>query len=48
MRKSLKRVQDRLRTAAEKFRTPASVRGDLQLSQRMQALSASARTRPAR
>jgi hypothetical protein len=49
MRKSLKRVLDRLRTAThEKFRIPTSVRGGLQLPQRMQALSPSTRTLPAR
>ncbi len=49
MRKSLKRVLDRLRTAASgRARKPTSVRGGLQLPQKMQALSASARTRPAR
>jgi hypothetical protein len=49
MRKSLKRVLDRLRTAAGgRLRKPTSVRGGLQLPQRMQALSASTRTPPAR
>jgi hypothetical protein len=49
MRKSLKRVLERLRTATSgKVRRPTSVRGGLQLPQRMQALSASLRTRPAR
>jgi hypothetical protein len=49
MRKSLKRVLDRLRTATgAKFRKSTSVRGGLQLPQRMQALSASTRTRSAR
>jgi hypothetical protein len=49
MRKSLKRVLDRLRTAAGgRHAKPTSVRGGLQLPQRMQALSASTRTRPAR
>jgi hypothetical protein len=49
MRKSLKRVLDRLRIATgERFRTWTSVRGGLQAPQRMQALSASARTLSAR
>jgi len=49
MRKSLKRVLDRLRTAtSERFRKPTSVRGGLQSPQRMQALSAPVRRRPAR
>jgi hypothetical protein len=49
MRKSLKRVLGRLRTAANgRFRKPTSVRDGLQAPQRMQALSASARTRSAR
>jgi hypothetical protein len=49
MRKSLKRVLDRLRAAAGgRVRNPTSVRGGLQVPQRMQALSASIRTRPAR
>jgi hypothetical protein len=49
MTKSLKRVLDRLRTAAGgRLRQPASVRGGLQSPQRMQALSVSTRTRPAR
>jgi len=48
MRKGLKRVLDRLRTAAGRLGKPTSVRGGLQEPQRMQALSASTRTRPAR
>ncbi|MGZ4315016.1 MAG: hypothetical protein ACXVRS_04190 [Gaiellaceae bacterium] len=49
MRKSLKRVLDRLRTASNgRFRKPTSVRGGLQMPQRMQALSVPARTRRAR
>jgi hypothetical protein len=49
MRKSLKRVLDRLRSATgERFRKRTSVRGGLQAPQRMQALSASTRTRSAR
>jgi hypothetical protein len=49
MRKSLKRVLDRLRTATSgRVRKPTLVRGGLQLPQRMQPLSASMRTRPAR
>jgi hypothetical protein len=49
MRKTLKRVLARLRTATNgKFRKPMSVRDGLQVPQRMQALSPSARTRPAR
>jgi len=49
MRKSLKRVLERLRTATNgKFRIPTSVRGGLQSPQRMQALSPSTRRRPVR
>lgn len=49
MRKSLKRVLDRLRTAtSERVGKATSVRGGLQVPQRMQVLSASTRTRPAR
>jgi hypothetical protein len=49
MRKSLKRVLDRLRTAAgERVGKATSVRGGLQVPQRMQALGASTRTRPPR
>ena len=48
MRKGLKRVLDRLRTAAGRLGKPTSVRGGLQVPQRMQALSASPRPRPAR
>ena len=49
MRKSLKRVLDRLRTAAGgRFGRATSVRGGVQQPQRMQALSLSTRTRPAR
>jgi hypothetical protein len=41
MRKSLKRVLDRLRTATNgRFRKPASVRGGLREPQRIQALCA--------
>ncbi len=46
MRKSLKRVLDRLRSATGgRLAKPTSVRGGLQVPQRMQALGAS--TRPA-
>ena len=49
MRKSLKRVLDRLRTAAsESVGKATSVRGEPQVPQRMQALGASTRTRPPR
>jgi hypothetical protein len=48
MRKSLKRVLNRLRTAAGRLGEPMSVRGGLQVPQRIQALSASTGTRPAR
>jgi hypothetical protein len=49
MKKSLKQVLDRLRTAAsERVGKATSVRGGLQVPQRMQALGASTRTRPAR
>jgi hypothetical protein len=49
MRKRLKRVVERLRSAAgERVGKATSVRGGLQQPQRMQALSASTRTRPAR
>jgi len=48
MRKGLKRVLDRLRTVAGRLGKPTSVRGGLQVPQRMQALSASTRPRPAR
>ena len=45
MRKSLKRVLDRLRTATNgKFRKPTSVRGGLQEPQRLQPLAVPART----
>ena len=45
--KSLKRVLKRLRAAINgRFRQPTSVRGGLQQPQRVQALPASARTRP--
>ncbi len=48
MRKSLKRVLDRLRTATSgRLRKPTSVRGGLQQPQRMQAPSASKRPHPA-
>jgi hypothetical protein len=49
MRKSLTRVVDRLRTSTSgSLRRAGSVRGGLQLPQRMHALRLSARTRPAR
>jgi hypothetical protein len=48
MGKSLKRVLDRLRMAAGRRGKQISVRGGLQVPQRMQPLSASTRTRPAR
>jgi hypothetical protein len=48
MRKSLKRVLDRLRTASGRLGKSTSVRGGLQVPQRMQALRASTGTRPAR
>jgi hypothetical protein len=49
MRKTLKRVLERLRTATNaRFRKPTSVRDGLQLPQRMQALCATARTSTAR
>ena len=49
MRKSLKRFLERLRSATgERVGKAKSVRGGLQVPQRMQALSASTRTRPAR
>jgi hypothetical protein len=49
MRKSLKRVLDRLRTATSgSLRKAGSVRRGLQLPQRMQALSLSTRTWPVR
>ena len=49
MRKSLKRVLDRLRTATGgKAGKPTSVRGGLQVPQQMQPLSASTRTRQPR
>lgn len=49
MKKRLKRVLDRLRTAtSERFRKPTSVRGGLQSPQRMHGLSTSMRTRPVR
>ena len=49
MRKRLKQVLDRLRTAAsERVGKATSVRGGLQVPQRMQALGASTRTQPAR
>jgi hypothetical protein len=49
MRKSLKRVLDRLRTVTNgRFRKPTAVREDLQVPQRMQALGPSTRTRAAR
>ena len=47
MRKSLKRLLDRLRTAtSERVGKATSVRDGLQAPQRMQALGAPARTRP--
>ena len=49
MGNSLKRVFDRLRTATSgSLRKAGSVSGGLQLPHRMQALSPSTRTRPAR
>lgn len=49
MRKSLKRVLERLRNATSgKVGKPTSVRGGLQVPQKMQALGASTRTRPRR
>jgi hypothetical protein len=46
MRKSLRRVLDRLRTATNgRFRKEASIRGGLQQPQRMQALLVTPRTR---
>jgi hypothetical protein len=49
MRRRLKRVLDRLRTATNgRLRKPTSVRGGLQQQPRMQALSVSMRTRAAR
>ena len=48
MRKRLKRVVERLRSAGERVGKATSVRGGLQQPQRMQALSATTRTRSAR
>jgi hypothetical protein len=49
MKKGLKRILDRLRTATNgRFRKPTSARDGLQVPQRLQALSASTRIRPAR
>ena len=49
MRKSLRRVLDRLRTAAGgKAGKATSVRGGLQVPQKMQPLTVSTRTRPPR
>jgi hypothetical protein len=49
MRKSLKRILDRLRSGAgRRVGKQPSVRGDLQGQQRMQALGAATRTRRAR
>ena len=49
MRKTLKRMLDRLRTATNgRFRKPTSVRDGLQVPQRLQALSVPARTGRAR
>jgi hypothetical protein len=46
MKKTLKRILDRLRTATNgRSRKPTSARGGLQLPQRMQPLEAPARTR---
>jgi hypothetical protein len=46
MRKSLKRVLDRLRTVTNgRFRKPTVIRDALQAPQRMQALGSSTRTR---
>lgn len=45
MKKTLRRVLDRLRTAANgKFRAPTSVRGGLQEPQRMQPVAVPARS----
>lgn len=45
MKKTLRRVLDRLRTAANgKFRSPTSVRGGLQEPQRMQPVTVPARS----
>jgi hypothetical protein len=49
MRKTLKQILDRLRTATNgRFRKPTSARDGLEVPQRMQALSVPARTRRAR
>ena len=49
MRKSLRRVLERLRTAtAGRFRMPTSVRGGLQEPQRMQPVLVPARSGPRR
>jgi hypothetical protein len=48
MRKSLKRVLDRLRTATGRLGEPTSMRRGLQVPQRTQALSSSTGTRRAR
>jgi hypothetical protein len=49
MKKTVKRILDRLHEATNgKFRKPTSTREGLQMPQRMQALSASTRTRSAR
>jgi hypothetical protein len=46
MRKALKRVLDRLRTAtSERFRRPTAARDGLQSPQRLQPLTVPARTR---
>lgn len=48
MRKSLKRVLDRLRAATDgRFRKPTATRDGLEVPQRMQALSVPARTQRA-
>jgi hypothetical protein len=47
MKKSLRRLLDRLRTATNgRFRAPTSVRGGLQQPQRLQVLPAPAKARP--
>jgi hypothetical protein len=49
MKKSLRRILDRLRTATNgKFRLPTSVRGGLQEPQRMQPVLVPARSWPRR
>lgn len=49
MRKSLRRILERLRTATNgRFRSPTTVRGGLQEPQRMQPAYARARSGPRR